>query len=159
MFRKHVIPALVVAAFAGSTPLAAQESDIVETAKAAGGFETLLAAATAADLVEVLQGDGPYTVFAPTDEAFARIPEEDLQALLANKEALTEVLLYHVVPGKVVAAEVVGLSSAETAAGREVSIEVVEGSVKVGEATVVATDIEASNGIIHVIDRVMLPQM
>ncbi|KPJ76600.1 MAG: hypothetical protein AMS19_13065 [Gemmatimonas sp. SG8_23] len=159
MLRKLFFAALVAAPMIIAAPAAAQDSDIVATAQAAGGFETLLAAATAADLVAVLQGEGPYTVFAPTDEAFARIPEEDLQALLADKEALTQVLLYHVVPGKVAAADVVTLSSAETAAGQDVSIEVVDGSVKVDDATVVATDIEASNGIIHVIDRVILPEM
>jgi uncharacterized surface protein with fasciclin (FAS1) repeats len=159
MLRKLFFAALVAAPMIVAAPAAAQDSDIVATAQAAGGFETLLAAATAADLVAVLQGEGPYTVFAPTDEAFARIPEEDLKALLADKEALTQVLLYHVVPGKVAAADVVTLSSAETAAGQEVSIEVVDGSVKVDDATVVATDIEASNGIIHVIDRVILPEM
>jgi uncharacterized surface protein with fasciclin (FAS1) repeats len=159
MLRKLFFAALVAAPMIVAAPAAAQDSDIVATAQAAGGFETLLAAATAADLVAVLQGEGPYTVFAPTDEAFARIPEEDLQALLADKEALTQVLLYHVVPGKVAAADVVTLSSAETAAGQDVSIEVVDGSVKVDDATVVATDIEASNGIIHVIDRVILPEM
>jgi uncharacterized surface protein with fasciclin (FAS1) repeats len=159
MLRKLFFAALVAAPMIVAAPAAAQDSDIVATAQAAGGFETLLAAATAADLVAVLQGEGPYTVFAPTDEAFARIPEEDLQALLADKEALTQVLLYHVVPGKVAAADVVTLSSAETAAGQDVTIEVVDGSVKVDDATVVATDIEASNGIIHVIDRVILPEM
>jgi uncharacterized surface protein with fasciclin (FAS1) repeats len=159
MLRKLFFAALVAAPMIVAAPAAAQDSDIVATAQAAGGFETLLAAATAADLVAVLQGEGPYTVFAPTDEAFARIPEEDLQALLADKEALTQVLLYHVVPGKVAAADVVTLTSAETAAGQDVSIEVVDGSVKVDDATVVATDIEASNGIIHVIDRVILPEM
>lgn len=139
--------------------IAAQDGDIVSVAQSAGGFETLLAAATAADLVAVLQSEGPFTVFAPTDEAFAAIPEADLQALLANKEALTQVLLYHVVPGKVAAADVVNLSQAETASGQTVSIEVMNGSVKIDDANVVATDIAASNGIIHVIDRVILPEM
>jgi len=161
MFKKIFTAALIAAPIAVAAPssVEAQDSDIVATAQAAGGFETLLAAATAADLVVVLQGEGPFTVFAPTDEAFARIPEAQLQALLADKEALTQVLLYHVVPGKVAAADVVTLSSAETAGGQTVMIEVVNGSVMLGDATVVATDIEASNGLIHVIDRVMLPEM
>ena len=161
MFKKIFTAALIAAPIAVAAPssVEAQDSDIVATAQAAGGFETLLAAATAADLVVVLQGEGPFTVFAPTDEAFARIPEAQLQALLADKEALTQVLLYHVVPGKVSAADVVTLSSAETAGGQTVMIEVVNGSVMLGDATVVATDIEASNGLIHVIDRVMLPEM
>ena len=135
------------------------DEDIVAVAQAAGSFGTLIAAVEAADLVEVLQGEGPFTVFAPTDEAFAKIPEADLNALLADKEALKAVLLYHVVPGSVKAADVVGLTSAETASGQSVSIEVNDGSVKVGGANVVATDIEASNGIIHVIDSVILPSM
>jgi uncharacterized surface protein with fasciclin (FAS1) repeats len=161
MFKKIFTAALIAAPIAVAAPssVEAQDSDIVATAQAAGGFETLLAAATAADLVVVLQGEGPFTVFAPTDEAFARIPEAQLQALLADKEALTQVLLYHVVPGKVAAADVVTLSAAETAGGQTVMIEVVNGSVMLGDATVVATDIEASNGLIHVIDRVMLPEM
>lgn len=158
MFKKIFAVAFVASAMIPSG-IAAQDADIVSVAQSAGGFETLLAAATAADLVAVLQSEGPFTVFAPTDEAFAAIPEADLQALLANKEALTQVLLYHVVPGKVAAADVVNLSQAETASGQTVSIEVMNGSVKIDDANVVATDIAASNGIIHVIDRVILPEM
>jgi len=158
MFKKLLLTAFVAVALSPSSA-AAQDADIVAVAQSAGSFETLLAAATAADLVTVLQSEGPFTVFAPTDEAFAAIPEADLQALLANKEALQQVLLYHVVPGKVAAADVVNLSEAETAAGQSVSIEVMNGSVKVDEANVVATDIQASSGIIHVIDRVILPEM
>lgn len=159
MIRKLIAVALVAAPLTVAVPAqaAAQDADIVATAQAAGNFETLLAAATAADLVGVLQGEGPYTVFAPTDEAFAQIPEATLQALLADKEALTQVLLYHVVPGRVPAADVVGLTEAETAAGLDVRIAVVDGKVMVDGATVVATDIEATNGIIHVIDQVILP--
>jgi uncharacterized surface protein with fasciclin (FAS1) repeats len=159
MFKKLIAAALVATplAFAAPSAVDAQDADIVATAQAAGGFETLLAAATAADLVGVLQSEGPFTVFAPTDEAFAQIPEAQLQALLADKEALTQVLLYHVVPGRVLASDVVKLSSAETAAGIEVSIHAMGGSVMVDDANVVATDIEASNGVIHVIDRVILP--
>ena len=158
MLKKLFIAALVAVALVPAN-VEAQDADIVAVAQSAGGFETLLAAATAADLVSTLQGEGPFTIFAPTDEAFAAIPEADLQALLANKEALQQVLLYHVVPGKVAAADVVNLSEAETAAGQKVSIEVMNGSVKVDNANVVATDIEASNGIIHVIDAVILPEM
>jgi uncharacterized surface protein with fasciclin (FAS1) repeats len=159
MFKNLVAAALVAAPIVAVAPTAvqAQDGDIVATAQAAGTFETLLAAAQAADLVSVLQSEGPFTVFAPTDEAFAQIPEATLQALLADKEALTEVLLYHVVPGRVPASDVVGLESAETAAGLDVHIMVTDGTVKVDDATVVATDIEATNGIIHVIDRVILP--
>jgi uncharacterized surface protein with fasciclin (FAS1) repeats len=134
-------------------------SNIVEVAVSAGSFNTLVAAVQAAGLVETLSGEGPFTVFAPTDEAFALIPEADLQALLADKEALTAVLTYHVVPGKVLAKDVVTLSSAETVNGQSVEIMVRDGKVMIDGATVVATDIEASNGVIHVIDRVILPRM
>jgi uncharacterized surface protein with fasciclin (FAS1) repeats len=161
MLRKLSAVAVATAAILATTPdqVRAQEGDIVTVAQAAGGFETLLAAAAAADLVSVLKGEGPFTVFAPTDEAFALIPQAQLQALLADKEALTKVLLYHVVPGKVEASEVVGLRSAETAAGQSISIAVEDGMVKIDEATVLSTDIQASNGVIHVIDRVILPDM
>lgn len=135
---------------AGST------GDIVEVAMAAGSFETLVTALQAAGLVETLQGEGPFTVFAPTDEAFAKIPEADLDALLADKEALTAVLTYHVVPGKVMAADVAQLDTAVTVEGSSITIDTSDG-VKVDEATVVKTDIEASNGVIHVIDTVITP--
>jgi uncharacterized surface protein with fasciclin (FAS1) repeats len=134
-------------------------SNIVEVAVSAGSFNTLVAAVQAAGLVETLSGEGPFTVFAPTDEAFALIPEADLNALLADKAALTAVLTYHVVPGKVYAKDVVNLTSAETANGQSVEIMVKDGKVMVDGATVVSTDIEASNGVIHVIDRVILPRM
>jgi uncharacterized surface protein with fasciclin (FAS1) repeats len=136
-----------------------EQPNIVEVAQSAGSFNTLVAAVQAAGLVETLSGPGPFTVFAPTDEAFAMIPEADLEALLADKEALTAVLTYHVVAGKVSSGDVVNLSSAETVNGQSVSIEVVDGKVMIDGATVVATDIEASNGLIHVIDRVILPDM
>ncbi len=158
MLRKLFVAALV-AAPAVATPVAAQNADIVAVAQSAGGFETLLKAATAADLVSVLQGEGPYTVFAPTDEAFAQIPADQLAALLADKEALTKVLLYHVGPGRVEAADVVKLTSAATAEGQSVSIHVMNGTVMIDDANVVATDIAASNGVIHVIDRVTMPDM
>ncbi|MCZ7597647.1 MAG: fasciclin domain-containing protein [Gammaproteobacteria bacterium] len=133
------------------------KKDIVDTAVAAGNFGTLVTAVQAAGLVDTLKGEGPFTVFAPTDEAFARIPAADLEALLADKEALTRVLTYHVVPGKVMAADVVNLESAATVEGSEIAISTAEG-VKVDEATVVQTDIEASNGVIHVIDMVIMPR-
>ncbi len=133
--------------------------NIVEVAAGAGTFNTLVAAVKAAGLVETLSGPGPFTVFAPTDEAFARIPEADLQALLADKEALRAVLTYHVVAGRVPATDVVNLTSAQTVNGKSVKIMVRDGKVMVDGATVVATDIEATNGIIHVIDRVILPSM
>ncbi len=133
------------------------EDTIVDVA-IAGGFDTLVAAVQAAGLVETLSGDGPFTVFSPTDEAFAALPEGTLDALLADPEALADILTYHVVSGKVLAADVVGLSSATTVQGSDISIEVVDGSVILnGSATVTATDVAASNGVIHVIDAVILP--
>jgi len=133
------------------------KKDIVDTAVAAGSFDTLVTAVQAAGLVETLKSEGPFTVFAPTDEAFAAIPAADLEALLADKEKLTAVLTYHVVAGKVMAADVVGLDSATTVQGSDVDIEVVDGGVTVDGANVVTTDIETSNGVIHVIDAVIMP--
>lgn len=130
---------------------------IVDVASEAGSFSTLLAAAQAAGLVETLQSDGPFTVFAPTDDAFAALPEGTVEALLADPVALTEILLYHVVSGKVLASDVVGLSSATTVQGSDVAITVAGNAVKLNESNVTATDIEASNGVIHVIDAVLLP--
>jgi len=138
------------------TALAASK-DIVDTAVAAGSFKTLAAALQAADLVDTLKGPGPFTVFAPTDEAFAKIPKADLDALLKDKTALTAVLTYHVVAGKVMAADVVKLTQANTLEGSPVKIRVVGGKVMVNNANVTATDIAASNGVIHVIDTVIMP--
>jgi uncharacterized surface protein with fasciclin (FAS1) repeats len=135
------------------------EMNIVETAISAGSFNTLVAAVKAADLVETLSGEGPFTVFAPTDEAFAQIPEDQLNALLADKEALTAVLTYHVVAGKVMAEDVVKLSSAETVNGQSVDIKVMDGKVMIDGAEVLTADVSASNGVIHVINKVILPQM
>jgi len=143
---------------ATAAPSAGAMGDIVEVATEAGSFTTLLAAATAADLVETLKGEGPYTVFAPTDEAFAALPEGTLDALLADPEALADVLLYHVVAGKVTSDQVVGLTSADSVQGSPIAISVVDGTVMLNDsAKVVTTDIEASNGVIHVIDAVILP--
>jgi uncharacterized surface protein with fasciclin (FAS1) repeats len=133
--------------------------NIVETAVAAGSFNTLVAAVKAAGLVETLSGEGPFTVFAPTDEAFAEIPEDQLNALLADKEALTAVLTYHVVAGKVMAEDVVKLSSATTVNGQDVDIKVMDGKVMVDNAQVITADVAASNGVIHVINKVILPEM
>lgn len=130
---------------------------IVDIAVADGRFTTLVAALQAAELVETLQGDGPFTVFAPTDDAFAKLPEGTLEALLADIPALTDILLYHVVSGKVMAADVVQLSLADTVAGIPVQIKVMDGNVYINNAMVVITDIEASNGVIHVLDTVILP--
>ena len=132
------------------------KKDIVDTAIGAGQFETLVTAVKEAGLVDVLKGEGPFTVFAPTDEAFAKIPAEQLTALLADPEALAKVLTYHVVPGKVMASDVVELDSAKTVEGSMVEISTDDG-VTVDGASVVQTDIEASNGVIHVIDTVIMP--
>ena len=134
-------------------------ANIVETAAAAGSFQTLLAAAKAAGLVEALTGEGPLTVFAPTDEAFARLPEGTVETLLKpeNKRRLADILKYHVVSGKVTAGDALNAREAQTLNGWNVKIALEEGRVKVQEATVVTADLETANGLIHVIDRVMLP--
>lgn len=134
--------------------------DIVDTAVSAGSFKTLAAAVTAAGLVDTLKGKGPFTVFAPTDEAFAKLPKGTVEELVKpeNKDKLVAILTYHVVAGNVTAAHVVKLSSAKTVQGSEVSIQVVDGKVKVDGATVVKADVKASNGVIHVIDSVILPK-
>ena len=133
---------------------------IVDIAVADGRFNTLVAAVTAADLVETLSGDGPFTVFAPTDDAFAALPAGTLDSLLLpeNKQQLTDILLYHVVSGEVMASDVVGLSSAPTVLGKDIAITVKDGKVFLNDTVqVIITDIEASNGVIHVIDAVLLP--
>lgn len=136
------------------------EKDIVDTAIAAGSFETLVAAVQAADLVETLKSEGPFTVFAPTDEAFAKLPEGTIAELLKpeNKEQLQAILTYHVVAGKVMAADVITIDSAGSVQGSEIAIMVKDGSVMLNEsAKVIQADIETSNGVIHVIDTVILP--
>jgi uncharacterized surface protein with fasciclin (FAS1) repeats len=148
--------ALALVAGAASTA-AAQQKDIVDTAVAAGSFKTLATALQAAGLIETLKGAGPFTVFAPTDEAFAKIPKADLDALLKDKAKLTAVLTYHVVAGKVMAADVVKLTSAKTVQGGSVKIDASNG-VKVDHAKVIKADVMASNGVIHVIDTVIFPK-
>ena len=152
---------LAAAAAFAMTPAAvfaqASPKDIVTTAVEAGSFTTLAAALEAADLVGVLQGAGPFTVFAPTDAAFAKLPAGTVEALLADREALTRVLTYHVVAGRVTSDQVVRISEAETVAGISVPVRVEGGNVYVGGAQVVTADVLASNGVIHVIDTVMLP--
>ncbi|KNZ34164.1 MAG: hypothetical protein AD742_01810 [Methylibium sp. NZG] len=136
--------------------LSAQAKDIVDTAVGAGNFKTLAAALTAAGLVDTLKGKGPFTVFAPTDEAFAKIPKADLDKLLADKAKLTAVLTYHVVPGKVMAKDVKA-GKVKTVQGSELTIGTT-GGVMVDKAKVTATDIVADNGVIHVIDSVLMPK-
>jgi len=138
---------------------AAQADDIVDTAIAAGSFETLVAAIQAAGLVDTLRGEGPFTVFAPTDEAFAALPEGTVESLLQeeNRDQLVSILTYHVIPGKVMSSDIAGQTlSVETVQGMELAIDATDG-VRVGEATVVTADVEASNGVIHVIDTVLIP--
>lgn len=137
----------------------AKESDIVDTAVSAGSFKTLVAAVKAAGLVETLKGKGPFTVFAPTDAAFEKLPKGTVESLLKpeNKDKLVAILTYHVVPGKVMAKDVVKLTAAKTVQGQEVAIKVADGKVTVDNANVVKTDISCSNGVIHVIDSVIIP--
>jgi uncharacterized surface protein with fasciclin (FAS1) repeats len=135
------------------------DKTIVEVAAASDDFETLVAAVKAAGLVETLSGKGPFTVFAPTDEAFGKLPEGTVKSLVKpeNKDKLTGILTYHVVAGKVMAKDVVKLKSAETVQGKKVRIRVTDGKVKINKANVVKTDIACKNGVIHVIDAVILP--
>ena len=160
MIKNLAFSAALVGVMVGSTAATAraQEKDIVDTAVAAGSFTTLAAALEAAGLVETLKGEGPFTVFAPTDEAFAKLPAGTVEALLKDIPQLTAILTYHVVPGKVDAAQVVHLTTAETVNGQSLSISVNGATVMVDNAKVVTTDIMASNDIIHVIDTVVLPQ-
>ena len=147
---------LFIATALSLSALAAQAKDIVDTAVAAGQFKTLATALQAAGLVETLKGKGPFTVFAPTDAAFAKIPKAQLDALLADKAKLTAVLTYHVVPGKVMAADVKA-GKVKTVQGSEITVSTA-GGVKVDAANVVKTDIAADNGVIHVIDSVIMPK-
>jgi len=148
---------LVTDALAGN--YGKKQADIVDTAISAGTFSTLAAALEAGDLVGTLKADGPYTVFAPNDEAFAKLPAGTVESLLLpeNKDKLVAILTYHVVPGKVTAAEVVTMQTAPTANGDDLTIRVVDDTVFINDSRVVATDIGASNGVIHVVDTVILP--
>jgi uncharacterized surface protein with fasciclin (FAS1) repeats len=150
--KKTLIVSLLALGALGS----AQAADIVDTAVAAGSFKTLVTAVQAAGLVDTLKGPGPFTVFAPTDEAFAKIPKATLDALLKDKAALTKVLTYHVVPGKVMAKDVKA-GMVKTVQGSSITV-ATAGGVKVDAANVVKTDIAADNGVIHVIDTVIMPK-
>lgn len=163
MTRKILFPIFSTLLLVAGSALTAQAAnapakgaDIVDTAVAAGSFNTLVKAVQAAGLVETLKGPGPFTVFAPTDEAFAKLPPGALDALLQDKAKLQAVLTYHVVPGKVLAADVVKLKTAKTVQGQSLTVDTSKG-VKVGTANVVKTDVMASNGVIHVIDTVLMP--
>ena len=158
------IGALILTGFTASLTSLAEDSmsgqkDIVDTAIAAGQFNTLAAALGAADLVTTLKGDGPFTVFAPTDAAFAKLPAGTVESLLKpeNLDQLVAILTYHVVPGKVMAKDVVKLSQASTVNGSDLSIKVMDEKVRINDATVIAADVVASNGVIHVVDTVILP--
>lgn len=160
MFRKTTIALTTAASLLAGTAFAGGHSkDIVDTAVDAGSFETLVAAVQAAGLVDTLKGDGPFTVFAPTDEAFAALPEGTVESLLMpeNKDQLVAILTYHVVPGKVMSTDLMDDMEAETVQGSSVTIDLDDG-VMVENATVTTADIETSNGVIHVIDTVILPE-
>ena len=136
----------------------APKADIVDTAVGAGSFKTLAKALTEAGLVDTLKGKGPFTVFAPTDEAFAKLPKGTVEALLKDKKKLTAVLTYHVVAGKVMAADAAKLTNAKTVNGQSIKISARKGGVMINNAKVIKADIETSNGVIHVIDTVILPK-
>ena len=158
MFRRTFMTVVTAATLSAGAAFA-QDKDIVDTASAAGDFATLLTAAEAAGLVATLKGEGPFTVFAPTDEAFAALPAGTVESLLEpeNKEKLTQILTYHVIPAKVMSTDLSDGMSADTVGGSAVTIGT-EGGVMVNDANVVSADIEASNGVIHVIDKVLIPE-
>lgn len=147
---------LIALALTAGATFSAMAQDIVDTAVSAGNFKTLVAAVQAAGLVDTLKGPGPFTVFAPTDEAFAKIPKATLDKLLADKAALTKVLTYHVVPGKVMAKDVKA-GKVKTVQGQEITVSTNMG-VMVDQSKVIATDVAASNGVIHAIDTVLMPK-
>jgi uncharacterized surface protein with fasciclin (FAS1) repeats len=155
MLRKTLLT-MTVAGFAAAAPAFAQDADIVDTAVAAGSFSTLVAAVEAAGLVETLKGEGPFTVFAPTDEAFAALPEGTVEGLLADPAALGAILTYHVIAGKVMSGDLTEGMTAATVNGADVTI-TLEGGAKINGANIVQADIETTNGVIHVIDAVILP--
>lgn len=162
MFRRRFLSVVSAAMVAGATmtPASAADMDIVETAVSAGSFNTLVAAVQAAGLVGTLKGKGPYTVFAPTDEAFAALPEGTVETLLKpeNKDQLVAILTYHVVPAKVMSGDIAGKKAKVlTVQGDRLSVNAMNG-VKVDKAKVITADVEASNGVIHVIDTVLIPE-
>ena len=156
MLRRNFFALTAAAALSTAAFAMGDQKDIVDTAVDAGTFTTLVAAVEAAGLVDTLKGDGPFTVFAPTDEAFAALPEGTVEGLLEDPEALAAILTYHVVPGKVMSGDLSDNMMAATVNGADVTI-MTEGGVMVNDANVVAADVLASNGVIHVIDKVILP--
>ena len=159
--KKIILTSIMVLVFGVSLIFAGgygHKKNIVETAVNAGSFKTLVTAVKAANLVDTLSGKGPFTVFAPTDEAFAKLPASTIEALLKDTDKLSSILTYHVVSGKVMAKDVVNLDSAKTVNGKDLSIKVKDGKVMVDNAMVIKTDIKCSNGVIHVIDAVIIPQ-
>ncbi len=165
MSQKLMISAIVLSLMITSFIIAgdhdkhnSSQKDIVTIAVESGNFNTLAKALTETGLVEALQGDGPFTVFAPTDDAFAKLPEGTVEALLKDKETLKTILLYHVVSGNVTSDKVVNLTEAETLAGQNINIKVKDGTVMINDATVTTADVMASNGVIHIIDTVLIPE-
>ncbi len=158
MFRQFAVATALAAVVFSASPAQAQTKDIVDTAVGAGMFNTLVTAVKAAGLVETLKGAGPFTVFAPTDEAFKKLPAGTVEGLLKDIPKLKEVLTYHVVAGKVMAADVVKMKSGKTLQGQSVAIAVNGGTVSIDGAKVVKADVAASNGVIHVIDTVLMPK-
>lgn len=158
MFRKLAAAGVASILFGTAAMADGHGKDIVDTAVAAGSFETLVAAVQAADLVDTLKGEGPFTVFAPTDDAFAALPEGTVESLLKpeNKDQLVAILTYHVVPGKVMSGDLSDDMTAATVQGGDITIDL-DAGVMVNDANVVQADIEAENGVIHVIDKVILP--
>jgi uncharacterized surface protein with fasciclin (FAS1) repeats len=159
-FNRKILSSVILAAGMSLSAVAAKAADIVDTAIAAGQFNTLVAAVQAAGLVDTLKSEGPFTVFAPTDEAFAKLPAGTVETLLRpeNRDQLVAILTYHVVPGKIMSADIAGATTTVvTVQGGSLSVNATDG-VKINDATVVVADIETDNGVIHVIDTVVLPQ-
>ena len=159
IIRTASVAALTAGLLFSAERATAQESDIVDIAIGAGSFNTLVAALQAADLVDLLRTDGPFTVFAPNDDAFAALPEGTVESLLEpdNRDLLVSILTYHVVPGRLLSGDVVAVSSLATANGADLSVNVTDDGVMINEANVIGLDIEGTNGVIHIIDSVIIP--
>ena len=157
--KKYLLGALLTFSVAGTQAADLKSQDIVDVAVGAGSFKTLVAAVKAADLVGRLKGDGPFTVFAPTDDAFSKLPKGTLESLLKpeNKKKLQDILTYHVVAGKVMSTDITGDMQPSTVNGSTLNINLKNGKVMINDATVISADIDADNGVIHVIDKVLIP--